>query len=237
MKKKLFLIVIVSCFLQLSCENKITNHKQNTIEENNGFDVSTMATPDGERLKAAQNGPVRSALGQPEIDLASFKLTVDGMVDSVKSYNWQEIQDWNAVFSDTILMYCVEGWEVWGKWKGMLVKDLLLMANPQTGADFVLFHCAEGYTTTLPISYLEKYQTFLAYEVNGEPLQAHDGFPLRLISFGMFGYKWAKWVNRLELIHNTQLGFWEKYGYADIAHVPLERRKFYEGEDAEELVY
>jgi len=77
----------------------------------------------------------------------------------------------------------------------------------------------------------------LAYAVNGEPLGINDGYPLRLTAFGLFGYKWANYINRIELINGPSLGFWERYGYDDKAVVPLERRTFYEGEDAQPIEY
>lgn len=159
-------------------------------------DATTMVTPNGGKLNPAETGPVRSALGVPDIDLNTFQLEITGLVDSSFSLSWEEIQAMPESNTDTIIMYCVEGWEVWGSWKGILVKDLLDKAHLQAKGDYVLFECAEGYTTALPISYLLKYNAILAYQVNDSPLQVHDGFPLRLVAFGKFGYKWAKWVKK-----------------------------------------
>lgn len=94
-----------------------------------------------------------------------------------------------------------------------------------------------GYKTALPISYLEKYNSMLAYQVNYGPLQDHDGFPLRLIAFGKYGYKWAKWVSKLRIINESQLGYWEKLGFSDQANVSLDRRRYYEGDSIKPLEY
>ena len=51
-------------------------------------DVTTMATPKGGKLKPAEEGPVRSTLGQPKIDLDNFELSVSGLVDSPFSLTW-----------------------------------------------------------------------------------------------------------------------------------------------------
>src|SRR5438445_8338043 len=40
----------------------------------------------------------------------------------------------------------------------------------------------------------------LAYEMNGEPLAAAHGAPLRLIVPGWFGIAWVKWLNRIEVL-------------------------------------
>ncbi len=224
------LLLGLAVLLQLSCDRTVG-------VVSGSIDVTSMATPNGGRLKPAEEGPVRSALGQPDIELDSFRLSVSGLVDSAFSLSWGEIQDWPSVYSDTILMYCVDGWEVWGNWRGILVNDLLREARLEENGAHVMFHSVDGYSTSLPVSYIEKYNTLLAYEVNGSHLADYDGFPLRLIAFGKYGYKWAKWVNWLEVVAEPLPGFWESAGYDNRADVPLERRRYYEGPDAEPLDY
>lgn len=205
--------------------------------DNEDIDGITTATPNGGKLKSAEEGPIRSALGQPSINLETFQLSISGLVDSSYTLSWEEIEELPAVFTDTILMYCVEGWEVWGNWKGVLINDLLEKAIVQSDAKYILFECLDGYKTALPIAYLEKYNSMLAYQVNSAPLQEHDGFPLRLICFGKLGYKWAKWVSKLEVINDSQLGYWESRGYTDQADVPISRRQYYEGDNIMTLDY
>jgi len=229
-------IVIIIIGLFSSCVDDadlaINGNKNN--EEPDGI---SMATPDGGKLKSALEAPIRSALGEPSISLDTFQLLIAGLVDSSYSLSWKEIQDLPATDTDTMIMYCVEGWEVWGIWKGVLIKDLLEKAGVQDKGDFVLFASPDGYQTALPISYLEKYNAMLAYQVNNSPLQKHDGFPLRLIAFGKFGYKWAKWINKLTVIEESQPGYWEMFGYSDQGDVPMPRRKFYEGNGIKPLEY
>ena len=197
----------------------------------------SIITPEGNELLPAEEGPIRSSLGEPEIDINTFNLQITGLVDSSFSLNWSEIQEWPTAYTDTLIMYCVEGWEVWGNWKGILIKDLLEIANMQSEGEYILFESAEGYKSILSISYLEKYDAMLAYEVNDAPLKKHDGFPLRLIAFGKFGYKWSKWVNKMEIMSLVQIADSSLQEYADPADVPIERRKLYEGEDVEPLDY
>lgn len=225
----IFLLFLVVSFS--NCERDKNNNPDEIT------DVTSMITPRGVKLPAAEDGPVRSALGEPSIDLNEYQLEISGLVDSSLIFEWDEIQALPAVNTDTMLMYCVEGWEVWGNWKGVLVKDLLDKASIKKDGEYVLFSCVEGYTTALPISYLIKYNAMLAYEVNGLPLEPSNGFPLRLVTFGKLGYKWAKWVNKMEVLDQTQIGYWEDYGYSDKADVPVDRRKYYEGLNAQALEY
>lgn len=228
----LTLILLASTFF-VSCDDEKDIDKGTP----NKIDGYTRATPNGGELKAAGEGPGNSALGIPSIDLSNYSLEVTGLVESPFSLTWEEINTLPVTYTDTMLMYCVEGWEVWGIWKGIRVNDLLEMSQIIYEADYVFFSSIDGYSTTLPISYLEKYKAILAYEVNGKPLSTGNGYPLRLIAFGKFGYKWIKWVNKMEVKEESALGFWEKRGYSDQADVPLKRRVFYEGESAEALVY
>lgn len=201
------------------------------------INLTTQATPSGAKLRSAESGPVRSALGEPEFNPATFQLQIDGLVANPLTFNWNEVLTRPPVYSDTLLMYCVEGWEVWGNWKGLLIQDLLDQAQVTSTGKHVLFHCLDGYTTALPIAYLKKYRGMLAYEVNGKFLTQTDGFPLRVVAFGKFGYKWAKWVTRMEILSESQIGYWEQHGYSDRADVPVERRKYYEKEFAQPLEY
>ena len=41
---------------------------------------------------------------------------------------------------------------------------------------------------------------------------AELGFPLRLAMPGTYGYKWAKWIVRIELVAGTPKGYWESRG-------------------------
>ena len=199
--------------------------------------IRNAITPTGERLLPAEKGPERSALGVPAIDLNNFRLKITGLVDSSYSLSLTEVFTLPEAQTDTTIMYCVEGWEVWGVWQGVSVKELLDVARVKPEGKYVLFICADGYSTCLPLSYLENYNIMLAYNVNGSPLKSSDGYPLRLISFGKYGYKWAKWINRLKVIDMYEYGYWESRGFPDDADVPLYRRQYYEGENAKPLEY
>ncbi len=224
-------------FTQLCVLHCSNNSTYTPPIKNDHTDGITMATPNGGVLKAADEGPVRSISTEPEINTDTFHLTVTGLVDSPLTMTWEEILSFPQTYTDTILMYCVEGWEVWGNWKGVKIADLLEKASLRPEADHIKFTCADGYTTSLPLSYLLRYNIILAHEVNGNPLSISDGFPLRVIAFGKFGYKWAKWITSLEVTDESEFGYWEARGYSDKADVPLDRRMYYEGDKAKVLEY
>ncbi|HET7876528.1 MAG TPA: molybdopterin-dependent oxidoreductase, partial [Methylomirabilota bacterium] len=53
----------------------------------------------------------------------------------------------------------------------------------------------------------------LALELNGRPLSAERGAPLRLVVPGYYGYKSVKWVRRVSLAATLEPGYWELRGY------------------------
>lgn len=232
----LMAVISISSFSSCVEDKEIVTH-ETEAKTKERIDGLTMATPNGGKLKSAGEGPIRSVLGEPKIYLETFQLSISGLVDSSYSLSWDEINELPAAYTDTMIMYCVDGWEVWGNWKGVLISDLLDKAHVQSDGNYVLFESIDGYKTALPISYLEKYNSMLAYQVNYGPLQDHDGFPLRLIAFGKYGYKWAKWVSKLRIINESQLGYWEKLGFSDQANVSLDRRRYYEGDSINPLEY
>jgi len=59
-------------------------------------------------------------------------------------------------------------------------------------------------------------EAFLAYTVNGERIPMY-GYPLRLAIPGKYGYQWAKWVVRIELVADTRKGYWAHLGLPDRA--------------------
>lgn len=222
----------------LSCRSDHpVDQKEPEANPGEQVDITTMATPRGGKLAPAHQGPIRNALGQPEVDMTNYRLLIDGLVDSSFSLHYNTILQMRSEQTDTMLMYCVEGWEVWGVWKGISVAELLNKAKVNPRATHVVFYGIDGYSTAHSIKYLYKYNTILAYDVNGMRIYKEDGFPLRLIAPGLFGYKWAKYVNRLEAVNGSKPGFWEQRGYSDKAIVPLARRQYYEGNAAEPIEF
>ena len=49
------------------------------------------------------------------------------------------------------------------------------------------------------------------------PLDQRRGWPFQLVAPGKLGYKWAKWITRIELLAKPRKGFWEKRGYSNQA--------------------
>jgi DMSO/TMAO reductase YedYZ molybdopterin-dependent catalytic subunit len=78
----------------------------------------------------------------------------------------------------------------------------------------------EGFTTDLFVEEVkaEPDRFILAYEMNGQPLTADHGYPLRVVAEGKYAYKWCKWLTTIELTDRDFKGHYEgKRGWSDRA--------------------
>lgn len=84
----------------------------------------------------------------------------------------------------------------------------------------MIFHCVDGYTTSMPWATIRDKEMLLAYAANGVPLPASMGFPFIVVAEDKLGYKWARWVTEIELSSDENYqGYWEKRGYSNDAPV------------------
>jgi DMSO/TMAO reductase YedYZ molybdopterin-dependent catalytic subunit len=150
----------------------------------------------------------------PPTDAASWVVEVDGLVDSPQRVDRSA---WLALprSQETRDFHCVEGWSVGHLgWEGVRVADLLSLAGPQAGAQFVTFHAYGGtYSDSLSLAEARAPETLLADSLNGGPLPPAHGGPLRLVVPSQLGYKNVKWVVRLEVTAKRTQGYWEARGY------------------------
>ena len=74
-------------------------------------------------------------------------------------------------------------------------------------------HSYGGYTTNLPLDDVLEHPALIAHQADGAPLSAEHGGPVRLLVPHLYLWKSAKWIKRLELLSEDELGFWERNGY------------------------
>ena len=71
------------------------------------------------------------------------------------------------------------------------------------------------YQSTIPLGPAVQRRCLLVDEIDDAPLPMERGFPLRLMDFGLYGYKSVKGLARLEITTDFELGEWEqRAGYA-----------------------
>ena len=102
--------------------------------------------------------------------------------------------------------------------------ELAKLAQPNSTARFAIAHAEAGFTSNVPLSFLEDDAALLATHGDGAPLTPDHGYPLRLVVPGKYFWKSAKWLRGIELSSVDQPGFWERYGYSNDADPWREER-------------
>ena len=161
---------------------------------------------------------------RPAFDPATYRLVVDGLVRSPLTLTYDELLSLPST-SHTCDFRCVEGWGVDDvPWEGVQMQTIISMAQPLDEARYVTFRSlGDTYYESLPLEQAELPIVLLAYRMYGRPLAPEHGSPLRVVFPRMFGYKGAKWLNRIEFRDELDSGYWEQFGYPDDAWVQDEQ--------------
>jgi DMSO/TMAO reductase YedYZ molybdopterin-dependent catalytic subunit len=171
---------------------------------------------EGQRLSSVDDFRENSILGPQHVDIDSYQLKVSGLVETEKSYRYDEVIGQNQHYRKVVTLNCVEGWSVTILWEGVLINDLIAASGHLADAKVVIFHAYDGYTSSLPLEYITENNIMLAYRMNDIDLPAERGFPFQLVAESKWGYKWIKWVTEIELSDDVNYrGYWESRGYSN----------------------
>lgn len=153
----------------------------------------------------------------------SWRFTLDGLVERPVTFRWEDFVRLprTVQVSD---FHCVEGWSVTDiTYEGLKLPDLLKICGIQPEAKYVKFYSADGqYADALSLEQaLHMPDAMIALLMDGQPIPRVLGGPARLIVPQMYAYKAVKWVNRIELIDQPYLGYWEFHGFETDAWVGI----------------
>jgi len=168
--------------------------------------------------------PIFWAEGHPgALPAPGWKVELGGLVEQPLTLTYEEILRLPKSIADARLT-SVTRWSVRGQWGGVRLSNLLPLAGPRPQATHVQCVSYRGiYTTCLPLEVALQERTLLAYEFDGEPLDADYGGPLRILCPYLWGYKSAKSVIAITLEDRSIPGFWEERGYPDEAEITAGR--------------
>ncbi|HEX5448804.1 MAG TPA: sulfite oxidase-like oxidoreductase [Gaiellaceae bacterium] len=186
-----------------------------------GYDPARL--PPGQYL--TEKWPVLHAGDVAEYpDLSTWTFKVFGEVESELELSWEQFSELPRT-DNTQDIHCVTRWSHFDMhFEGVHWRELAKLVNPKPTANFVVAHAAAGFTSNVPLSYLEDDNALLATHADGEPLSPEHGYPLRLVIPGKYFWKSAKWLRGIELSSIDKPGFWEKYGYHNNADPWQEER-------------
>jgi DMSO/TMAO reductase YedYZ molybdopterin-dependent catalytic subunit len=189
--------------------------------EEAGYDAARL--PPGQYL--TEKWPVLHAGSVVQYDdLSTWSLRVFGDVENEIELTWEQFGELPRA-SNTQDIHCVTRWSKFDtSFDGVHWRELAKLVRPTSAARFVVAHAEAGFTSNVPLSYLEDENALLATHGDGEPLTPEHGFPLRLVIPGKYFWKSAKWLRGIELTSADRPGFWERYGYHNDADPWAEER-------------
>jgi DMSO/TMAO reductase YedYZ molybdopterin-dependent catalytic subunit len=177
--------------------------------------LSTFITPNADFYR------IDTALVVPQVDVADWKLRIEGAVDNPFELTYDELVAMSD-FEDTVTMQCVSnnvGGNLVGNatWQGVRLATLLDRAGVQPEGTQIVGHSVDDFTAGFPTEIgLDGRTAMVAVAMNGEPLPAPHGFPARLIIAGLYGYVSAtKWLDAIALgPWDAFDGYWITRGWA-----------------------
>jgi len=171
---------------------------------------------EGEKLSSINHFRENSIEGPQHIDIENYTLQVTGLVNTPQNYSYDDVINEHQNCKKIITLDCVEGWSVDLLWEGVLVKDLIGETKPLPNTKAIIFHAYDGYTTSFPIDYVMDNNIMMANKMNNVLLPPERGFPFQLVAESRWGYKWIKWITKIELSDDVNYkGYWESRGYSN----------------------
>ena len=194
-----------------------------------------------ERFYVRNHGPV------PALDADALRLTVGGLVERPLELSLAALRAGLLPLAEVAAtLQCagnrraglaevraIPGEAPWGPgatgtaiWRGVRLADLLAAAGVRAGAAHVALIGADRseetdppqpFGTSIPLEKAEHPEVLLAWEMNGEPLPAVHGGPLRAVVPGYIGARSVKWLQRIEPAAEPHPGYFQAVAYRLLA--------------------
>ena len=186
---------------------------------------------------------VRSHFAVPKIDAKTWKLRIEGHVESPLEFTLDELKKFKAV-SKPITVECAGNGRVfltpaahglqWGfggvstaNWVGVPLAELIDRAKPKAGAaEVILVGTDKGavgdpaspgpvnFDRAIPFGKATSADTLLAYGMNDADLPVSHGAPVRAVVGGWYGMASVKWLTRIVVTDKPYLGYWQTASYS-----------------------
>jgi DMSO/TMAO reductase YedYZ molybdopterin-dependent catalytic subunit len=187
--------------------------------------LSSFITPNSDFYR------VDTALILPQVAPQTWQLRIHGMVEREITLSYHDLLK-RPLIEDWITLCCVSN-PVAGpyignaKWLGASLASLLRAARPRAGADQLLCTSTDGFTSGTPLAtVLDGRDALLAVAMNGAPLPVAHGFPVRMVTPGLYGYVSAtKWVTDIKVTtFRGNYAYWAQRGWSQRAPIKTESR-------------
>ena len=176
--------------------------------------------------------------GHPEVDMATYKLKIGGLVNTPKSLTIDDLKKLGSTelvagFECSGNRGPLQGLSGNGKWTGVSLKTVLAAAGVKAEArDIVFFGADHGeeevewrtqkykvdyhFGRSLPREKALSAEPFVAWALNGQPLTKHQGAPLRLLVPGWYGVANVKWLSEIHAQEANYVGKYQSRWYRTV---------------------
>jgi DMSO/TMAO reductase YedYZ molybdopterin-dependent catalytic subunit len=182
----------------------------------------------------------RNHFPMPVLDAETWRLSVSGLVDRALSLSLAELARLPAE-TEVVTLECAGNsrrmfqppapGEQWGfgavstaEWTGVPLAEVLRRAGVRPGAREVIFGGADRGTIdgapdaihferSLPVADAAESGALLAWAMNGQPLPARHGYPLRLVVPGWYAVASVKWLSSIRVVDEPFGGFFQTERY------------------------
>ncbi|HEX3131265.1 MAG TPA: sulfite oxidase [Thermoanaerobaculia bacterium] len=192
-------------------------------------------------LTANEHFFVRNHGDVPQVDREPFRLTLGGLVRKPMKISLDELQRLPKVSVKATLQCAGNRREEmmavrpipnelgWGNeavstadWKGVPLREILAAVEPLPAAKHVAFSGLDeaerhgdrfNFGGSIPLDKALSSEVLLAYEMNGEPLPAVHGAPLRVVVPGYIGARSVKWLSTITLQEEPSDNYFQAVAY------------------------
>ncbi|GAC1537099.1 MAG: molybdopterin-dependent oxidoreductase [Myxococcales bacterium] len=179
---------------------------------------------------------VRSHFGAPVLDLANWRLRIEGLVEHPVALTLGALRKLTPSSAPVALQCAGNGRSLfrpkvagaqWARgavgqalWRGVRLAEVLDRAGVKPEARFVTFIPGDHplgdkvppFNRSIPIEKARK-DVLLAWEMNHQPLAVLHGAPLRAVVPGWAGDHWVKWLRGIRVEAQEDQGFYMQTGY------------------------
>ena len=172
----------------------------------------------GEKLSPFDRSYDNSINGAQKVDINKYRLIVNGKIQMALLLSYAQVLALPSV-TRAITLNCIEGWGEHLLFKGVRIADIVKTTTIDKDVQTVIFYAVDGYSSSLSYKFVLDNDIMLAYEINGKKLDDERGFLFQVVAESKFGYKWVKWVTRIEFSDKPYEGYWEQRGYDNEANI------------------
>ena len=156
--------------------------------------------------------------------IPEWSLTLDGLASGLSvSLNIRNLLRSFQVHDQITRLVCVEGWSAIAWWAGFRFDHLLRAHPPMSQAKWARIESSvnlgpwgnpDPYFVSLDLATARHPQTLLSTHLNGKPLTAEHGAPLRLVVPVKLGLKNIKAITRITYTAAEPVDYWAMRGYS-----------------------